>query len=233
MHIAQELIEAAAGLGIMFVIGMVAVIAILIVGAAIRGTSPRAGTALAMLGLSLPVLAISVWLIQRGAFELQMTRTTEPVRKVHVMKMFRGERPSPGWIQVKGVARYEFGAQMKMASIFVGKLSTTYCYPVTPPTRMRKAPLVACSRGREPGGEAEDIVLTGIIGASDIPPQVRQIFQEKSNIEIAPDAMRLDEGVPEPSTTRAYLLIGLGIVLGLLMILVAGLVLRRRPDTDG
>ncbi len=231
MHIILELMEATASLGTKLLVGMGAVIAILIVGAAVRSRAPRAGVLLAILGLSVPVLALSYWLVDRGLLERDMAvRGTG--RKMHVMKIYQGETLEPGYVAIKGVARREMGAEMKLGSVFGADLSTTFCYPVTPPTRMREAPVVACSRDRGPGGKAEDVVIEGIVGVHPVPPRVRAMFKEESNVDVRPDALRLDEGSAPPTTTAAGILMCAGAFFALAMVVIAVLALRRRPDAD-
>jgi hypothetical protein len=97
---------------------------------------------------------------------------------------------------------------------------------------MRQAPLVACSRGREPGGTAADVVLEGVLGVRPVPDGVLAMFEERTDVEIAGDALRLDEGVPPPSRTRGGVLMAAGVALALAFVLLVAAVLRRRPATD-
>ena len=65
---------------------------------------------------------------------------------------------------------------------------------------------MACTFGREEGGETEKTTLTGVYGMRRVPEKWRALYRSESHIDIASGAMILEEGVPPPTKQKGIFL---------------------------
>jgi hypothetical protein len=227
MQYLAELIAAVRGHGMYLLVGAGALLALVIAGAALRGRSPRTGTFVALLGVAIPVVALSGWFGWRGLAEIEMAGRTE-VRTYEVKDFYEGVQPDRGYIQVEGLALYEFGMLQKYGLVVMGTFSQAYCYPVMKKRHKWKTPLLACSFGMEPGKENEPVTLEGVYGMRRVPEAWRTMFETESKIEIMEGAMILEEGVPQPAKPRGVMLIALGAAFVIAYLIVFVLAIRKQ-----
>ncbi|MBW2263582.1 MAG: hypothetical protein JRG91_16595 [Deltaproteobacteria bacterium] len=227
MQYLAELIAAVRGHGMHLLIGAGILLALVIVGAALRGRSPKAGTFVAMLGVAIPVFALSGWFGWRGLAEIEMAGRTE-VRAYEAKDFYKGVQPDRGYIQVEGIALYEFGMLHKYGLVVMGTFSQAYCYPVMKKRHKWTTPLLACSFGMEPGRENEPGTLEGVYGMRRVPEDWRTLFKGESKIEIMEGAMILEEGVPRPDKSRGVMLIAFGAAFVIAYLVVLALALKRQ-----
>jgi hypothetical protein len=200
-------------------------LALLVAGAAMRGRSPAAGAAVAMLGVGVPVALLVLWLGGRGLAEMEMA--AKPVRAIEIGAIEQA-RPERGHVTVKGFAQKGSGMLMKYGFVVFGSFGKAYCYPVTSAARSSKAPLVACSYGRGPGGQTEETILEGVIGMRSVPPGWSSMFSTEAGYEIRAGAPVLEEGVPAPTKPRGIVLVALAALLALGYVVLFVVSVRRR-----
>jgi hypothetical protein len=213
MQYLAELIAAVTDNGLYVIIGAIAFLVLVIIGAATRGRSPRAGTTIAIVGVAVPLLAIGGWFGSRGLAEMEMAGRTEV--PTYSIEDLLEETPEPGYIEVEGHAQYPFGMLMTYGTVLFGNFSKAYCYPVTRKRKPDDTPLIACTFGRGEGGETEKVSLKGVYGMRRVPEKWRTLFRTESYIDILEGAMILEEGVPRPSRQKGIFLIFIAAVAAL------------------
>lgn len=205
MQYFAELIAAVMDNSLYVIIGAVAFLLFVIIGAAMRGRSPRAGTTIAIVGVAIPLLALTYWFGGRGLAEMKMAERTDV--PTYTIKDLTEETPEPGYVEVEGHAQYGYGMIMKYGFVLMGTFSTALCYPVTRKHRPDDTPLIACTFGRQEGGKTEKVSLTGVYGMRRVPAEWRALFRTESRIDILEGAMILEEGVDPPTKQKGVFLL--------------------------